>query len=515
MSAADQLEDTFPHGSLEGYHRGCKGSRCAGLISCRDVYRRYAGDFGFKRAIDAGTPLEEIIRQDQGRLESIRQRDRVAARQQDQATAPASARTKTPSTQRATKNPQRATRAPRPAPTARPARKPAPATAPRIDHTAAVLDAHDEQLHDEAIAARLSIPISAVERIRRGASRPPHRAPRAHVEPSWAAAVRQLHEGGATDPQIADALGVDVHAAGRYRRRLKLPVNRVRTAQPKTERAPKVDHSPEITRLHGLQKTDAEMSDEIGIPVAKVGILRRGLQLTAHRPVRTPKPKKKSTPRVDHSEAITELHAQRKTDSEIGAALGLSKSRVGELRRGLELPANVVRKNRWEGVELQPCGTNASYARGCRCPECHEAHKTFARTYITTRKAQGIEDEHHGSAYGYQLGCRDRETCPSDMTCTDALLEEERRRRREAGIAEQAPRVPAQPVRDHVRTLIDSGVAVLTIAAIAEVSTSGLRTLMYGRSGTRRGELPAHIEKSKAERLLALKPASEPALQQA
>lgn len=515
MSAADQLEDTFPHGSLEGYHRGCKGSRCAGLISCRDVYRRYAGDFGFKRAIDAGTPLEEIIRQDQGRLESIRQRDRVAARQQDQATAPASARSKTPSTQRATKNPQRAARAPRPAPTARPARKPAPATAPRIDHTAAVLDAHDEQLHDEAIAARLSIPISAVERIRRGASRPPHRAPRAHVEPSWAAAVRQLHEGGATDPQIADALGVDVHAAGRYRRRLKLPVNRVRTAQPKTERAPKVDHSPEITRLHGLQKTDAEMSDEIGIPVAKVGILRRGLQLTAHRPVRTPKPKKKSTPRVDHSEAITELHAQRKTDSEIGAALGLSKSRVGELRRGLELPANVVRKNRWEGVELQPCGTNASYARGCRCPECHEAHKTFARTYITTRKAQGIEDEHHGSAYGYQLGCRDRETCPSDMTCTDALLEEERRRRREAGIAEQAPRVPAQPVRDHVRTLIDSGVAVLTIAAIAEVSTSGLRTLMYGRSGTRRGELPAHIEKSKAERLLALKPASEPALQQA
>lgn len=514
MSAVDQLDDTFPHGTLEGYQRGCKGSQCAGLISCRDVYRRYAGDFAFKRAIDAGTPLEEIVRQDQERLDGIRQRDRAAARQQAQEsspTPPAPAPAKAPAAKKA----RRPAAAPHRAPAARPARKPRPAAATRIDHTAAVLTAHDEQLTDEAIAARLSIPISAVERIRRGAGRPPHRAPRPHVEPSWAAAVRQLHEDGATDPQIANALGVDVQAAGRYRRRLKLPVNRVRTAQPKTERAPKVDHSPEITRLHGLQKTDAEMSNELGIPVARVGIVRRGLQLTANRPARAPKPAKTMTPRVDHSDAITDLHSQRKTDSEIGAAIGLSKSRVGELRRGLELPANVVRKNRWEGVALQPCGTNASYARGCRCPQCHEAHKAFTRTYIATRKAQGIEDEHHGTAYGYQLGCRDRETCPSDLTCTDAMLEEERRRRREAGIPEQAPRVPALPVRDHVRALIDSGMAVLTIAALADVSPSGLKTLMYGRSGTRRGELPAHIEKAKADRLLALKPTSEPALQRA
>lgn len=59
-------------------------------------------------------------------------------------------------------------------------------------------------------------------------------------------------------------------------------------------------------------------------------------------------------------------------------------------------------------------------------------------------------------------------------------------------------------MRDHVRALMAAGMALYTIAATAEVSMSGLKTLLYGRSGARKGEYPATIEQRKAERVLAL-----------
>ncbi len=48
------------------------------------------------------------------------------------------------------------------------------------------------------------------------------------------------------------------------------------------------------------------------------------------------------------------------------------------------------------------------------------------------------------------------------------------------------------------------GMSVLAIADAAEVSKSGLKTLLYGRSGERKGEYPTEIEAEKAQRLLAL-----------
>ncbi len=122
------------------------------------------------------------------------------------------------------------------------------------------------------------------------------------------------------------------------------------------------------------------------------------------------------------------------------------------------------------------------------------------------RRAEGIPLEHHGTAYGYQLGCKDRETCPGEISCADASLAEERRRRREAGITEQAARVPAEPVREHVRQLMAGGMTVLRIAEKADVSKTGVKILLYGRSGARKGELPREIEESKAQRILALQP---------
>ncbi|MBF0816284.1 hypothetical protein E4U02_07660 [Microbacterium paludicola] len=153
---------------------------------------------------------------------------------------------------------------------------------------------------------------------------------------------------------------------------------------------------------------------------------------------------------------------------------------------------------------LQPHGTNACRARGCDRPECIEAGRAYYREWLANRRRQKIPAEIHGSAYGYQLGCHDRDACPAEISCADASLAEERRRRRAAGIPEQAPRVPADPVREHVRALMAAGMALYTIATTAEVSMSGLKTLLYGRSGARKGEYPTTIEQRKAERVLAL-----------
>ena len=74
--------------------------------------------------------------------------------------------------------------------------------------------------------------------------------------------------------------------------------------------------------------------------------------------------------------------------------------------------------------------------------------------------------------------------------------------------ARSEARLPAEPVREHVRQLMAGGMTVLGIAEKAGVSKTGVKILLYGRSGARKGELPREIEESKAQRILALQPAS-------
>lgn len=81
MSANGQLNDAFPHGSVEGYRSGCHGSFCLAAISCRDFYRRYSGDAAFRKAVHAGITLEEIARSDREQHAGAVQRDREAERQ--------------------------------------------------------------------------------------------------------------------------------------------------------------------------------------------------------------------------------------------------------------------------------------------------------------------------------------------------------------------------------------------------------------------------------------------------
>lgn len=63
MSAADRLEDGYPHGTPDGYRQGCKGSHCpeadAGRLSCMQAYTRYQADYGYRRRVDEGmTPVQ-------------------------------------------------------------------------------------------------------------------------------------------------------------------------------------------------------------------------------------------------------------------------------------------------------------------------------------------------------------------------------------------------------------------------------------------------------------------------
>lgn len=61
MNADIITSTTFPHGTPGGFTAGCHGAHCPAVISCRDVHRRYSGDFAFRRMFDAGMTLEDIL----------------------------------------------------------------------------------------------------------------------------------------------------------------------------------------------------------------------------------------------------------------------------------------------------------------------------------------------------------------------------------------------------------------------------------------------------------------------
>lgn len=426
----DMLAPDFPHGTVDGYRRGCRGSMCAAAIGCRDVYRRYQGDFSFRRLVDAGMTVAEIAAQDEAEREAAAQRDKEAARAQRRA---------------------------------------------------------------EAAAAR-----AAQAKTRKKAERR-ERAQR----PTIAADVARLHAEGLNDRQIANTINANASYVGNVRRALGLaPIPRPTRHAPSE---PKIRHDrrADVARLHAQGLRDDAIATELGLTDAYVGNIRRHLGLPAHR-IQRPRRPQPERRRVDRRPDVARLHSQGLTDKQIAEQIGVTHLEVGRLRRDLGLTAHRPPAWRRAPEQLRPHGTHASYARGCRCDDCKTANREYFREWKQKRRAHGVPAEHHGTPYGYQLGCRKRSECPADTSCTDAMLAEERRRRREAGIPEQAPRVAAEPVRAHVRALLDHGMSVHTVAHTAGVSLSGVKTLLYGRSGERKGEYPEHIEASKAARLLAI-----------
>lgn len=81
--------------------------------------------------------------------------------------------------------------------------------------------------------------------------------------------------------------------------------------------------------------------------------------------------------REDRHPEVARLHAEGNTDAAMATVMGLSKNRVGEMRRNLGLKSNGKHGSKWEGVELSGHGTNASYARECRCEPCGNAHREY------------------------------------------------------------------------------------------------------------------------------------------
>tara|TARA_B100000378_G_C18010278_1_gene400382 strand:+ start:455 stop:1216 length:762 start_codon:yes stop_codon:yes gene_type:complete len=63
VSAADRLEDGFPHGTRDGYERGCKGVCPAGEefgLSCRKAKSLAAGDYQYQKLARRGAGPAEI-----------------------------------------------------------------------------------------------------------------------------------------------------------------------------------------------------------------------------------------------------------------------------------------------------------------------------------------------------------------------------------------------------------------------------------------------------------------------
>lgn len=132
MSTLDLLDDSFPHGTPNGYRRGCRTAACPALIPCRTVHTRYVGDFSFARLFDAGTPLAEILERDAAARDEARQSDKIAARKERHAAAMAA-------------RPRRAKPTPTPTPRAKRAAAPKPARQPQ--------PASDERLRPSTPAA--------------------------------------------------------------------------------------------------------------------------------------------------------------------------------------------------------------------------------------------------------------------------------------------------------------------------------------------------------------------------
>lgn len=180
---ADILSDpSHPHGTTEGFAKGCRGSHCPAPMSCRDVHFRYQGDYGFRKKLDAGMTLTEIA-------ESERPAVKVVARH------PAKEKV-----------------------------KPEPKGRAKSKHRDSVRELHAEELLDCEIAEKIGLSRRQVASIRIALKLPAHR----NIDPDL---VREHHAAGMNDRQIAAAINATRKrkttrgSVFGIRKRLGLPAN--------------------------------------------------------------------------------------------------------------------------------------------------------------------------------------------------------------------------------------------------------------------------------------------------
>jgi hypothetical protein len=314
---ADVNSVDYPHGTLEGVQGGCKNSWCPAVMKCRDVRIRYAGDFAFKKHLDAGLPVADffVLEAEAGRVAVIARKAQAETLRESK--------------------PVREPRAPRPVKTA----------AER---------AEAEALRVQAIAER---------------------------------------------------------------------------------------------KMARLAKREAEIAERKTLTVYE---------------------------RAQRAAARAHELAERKA-----------------ARAATRTPSPV------------PHGTPAGYARKCRCEPCVNSYRVSQRAYREKARARPIPEHVHGTAHGYQLGCKGQEQCPADPWCSKVSLDAETCRRREQGIPERVL-VSSAPVVAHIIELHKT-MTYVQIGAACGLNARDIRRMVTGRdSDDRRGELPKHTDQEKAEKILAV-----------
>jgi hypothetical protein len=361
--ASTLLDDSYPHGTLEGSRRGCRGSHCPAKISCANVRIRYGSDYAFAKRIDNGWTLDQIIAAENAAATAERERERAAAR----ATRDRQ-RARTP---KLTEPKPTAERAPKP-------KKPKPSRTQRVSTPRPPAER----------APRTPSADVELREIQRKAKQEKREAAR---EARYAR-VRELHGQGKFDAEIAADLGISVGRAWQLRTDLELPAHKQkfgqRTVVPLSERQAKHHGTPYGYALgckdrslcpggaDGVKCTDAastaerERNRRNGAKPLKrsehgtnggyktlacrlkdqcPSKLAGGMSCTeantkarAEWKARQPKkPSKRFIVTDEHVSAIKERVLAKMTDTAIAAELGMVQSTVSKVRRDrLKLPAN-------------------------------------------------------------------------------------------------------------------------------------------------------------------------------
>lgn len=186
MSSNIIYDPTFPHGTRTGYRDGCRGAHCPSTIPCRDVYRRYNGDYGYKKRIDSGLTAAEIAEIEARQAHELAQQAKPKRR-------------KTKSTGRTRPLPERWSHDYR-------------------HRMATIAKLHSEGLQDHQIAQHVGLSPRQVCTLRNDLGLPSNRK-------LGQKRIAELHAQGYTDAEIAEKLGRDRSSVTSSRRHLGLPLN--------------------------------------------------------------------------------------------------------------------------------------------------------------------------------------------------------------------------------------------------------------------------------------------------
>lgn len=222
MNSTILFATDFPHGTPDGYAKGCKGAHCpTSDAPCRDVYARFQGDYSFRKRVHAGENPATIIREELAAAEAVRVAEKEAAR-------------------RARMKPKVA---------AAPKRHQRPRSTNYVEQVVAL---HATGLTDTQIATRMGLERYQVAASRRHKSLPPNVA--TQDGPTIPEQVRELYNQGLRDREIAARINRHYRHVAGIRRKLGLP----------RHFNARFDSWPEVIAMHEQGKSVREIADHFG-----------------------------------------------------------------------------------------------------------------------------------------------------------------------------------------------------------------------------------------------------------